>query len=376
MPAPSVGHTLRGESSDEEDGVTTTTTRSAEVREVGTDTGEKPPALAMTEMVFGYLCLGRTLHLVAELGIADQLSDGARTVQELAAATGAHPDALARCLRALASVGVFAEDRTGAYSNTPLSATLRQDAPVSLRGMAKLAGLPGVLRGWDAFTDAVRGDGARTAWELAHGIPLFEYLAANPADAAVFQEGMTAFSAIEAQAAADAYDFSSIDTLVDVGGGHGLLLATILAANPCLSGALFELPFVLHGARELLAEHGVADRCATIAGDFFEAVPAADAHILKNIVHDWDDERALAILRNCRAATHDRGRVLIVQEALPPGNTPSFGKLLDLQMLVIGGRERTEAEYRALLHDAGYQLTQIVPTSASLHVIEGVATHA
>jgi O-methyltransferase domain len=355
--------------------MTTTTTRSAEVREVGTD-GERPAALAMTEMLFGYLCLGRTLHLVAELGIADQLSDGARTVQELATATGAHPDALARCLRALASVGVFAEDRTGAYCNTPLSATLRQDAPVSLRGMAKLVGLPGVLRGWDAFTDAVRGNGGCTAWELAHGMPLFEYLAANPADAAVFQEGMTAFSAIEAQAAADAYDFSSIDTLVDVGGGHGLLLATILTANPRLSGVLFELPFVLHGARELLAEHGVADRCATIGGDFFASVPAADAHILKNIVHDWDDERAVAILRNCRAATHDRGRVLIVQEALPPGNTPSFGKLLDLQMLVIGGRERTEAEYRALLNDAGYELTQIVPTSASLHVIEGVATHA
>ncbi len=277
-------------------------------------------------------------------------------------------------MRALASAGVFADDGTGAYVNTALSSTLRQDAAVSVWGMAELAGLPACLRAWDAFTGAVRGDGARTAWELAHGMSFIEYFAANPADAAVFQQGMTAFSAIEAQAVVDAYDFSGIGTLVDVGGGHGLLLATILAASPRLSGVLFELPSVLDGARELLAEHGVADRCTTIGGDFFESVPAADAHILKNIVHDWDDERTLVILRNCRAAaTHDRARLLIVQEALPPGNTPSFGKLLDLQMLVLGGRERTEAEYRSLLHGAGYELTQIVPTSASLHVIESIA---
>jgi hypothetical protein len=351
----------------------TVTTRTAEVRDADTGVGEKPPALAMTEMLLSNLWLGRTLALIAELGIADELSSSARTVQELAAATGAHPDALARCMRALASVGVFADDGTGAYSNTPLSSTLQQDTAVSVRGMAKLASLPAILRGWDAFTDAVRGDGARTAWELAHGMPFFEYIAANPADAAVFQQGMTAFSAIEAQAVVDAYDFSGIGTLLDVGGGHGLLLATILAANPRLSGVLFELPFVIDGARELLAENGVADRCTTISGDFFESVPAADAHILKNIVHDWDNECTLAILRNCRAATHDRGRLLIVQEALPPGNTPSFGKLLDLQMLVIGGRERTEAEYHSLLHDAGYELTQIVPTSSALHIIEGIA---
>jgi hypothetical protein len=245
-------------------------------------------------------------------------------------------------MRALASVGVFADDGTGAYANTPLSSTLRQDAAVSLKGIAKLAGLPGVLQAWDRFPEAVRGDGATTAWERAHGMPFFEYFATNRADAAVFQQGMTAFSAIEAQAVVDAYDFSGIDTLIDVGGGHGLTLATILAANPHLSGVLFELPAVLDGAHELLAEHGVTDRCTTIGGDFFQSLPAADAHILKNIVHDWDDERALTILRNCRAATHDGGRVLIVQEALPPGNTPSFGKLLDLQMLVIGGRERAD----------------------------------
>ena len=208
-------------------------------------------------------------------------------------------------MRALASVGVFADDGTGAYVQHAAlfnAATGRHGLPEGHGGSSR--GCPHCLRGWDSFTDAVRGDGARAAWELAHGMSFFEYFAANPAAAAVFQQGMTAFSAIEAQAVVDVYDFSGIDTLVDVGGGHGLLLATILAANPGLSGVLLELPAVLAGARELLAEHGLADRCTTIGGDFFQSIPAADAHILKNIVHDWDDERTLAILRNCRAPPH------------------------------------------------------------------------
>jgi O-methyltransferase domain len=335
--------------------------------------GEKPPEIAMTEMICTSLWLSRTLPLIAELGIADELAAGPRTVGELAAATGADQDALGRCLRALASVEVFAEDGHGAYANTPRSETLRQDALVSLRGMAMLIGLPGVTRGWDAFGETVRGNGGRTAWELAHGVSFFDYFAANPEEALIFQQGMTAFSAFEARAVADAYDFTDIRTLVDVGGGHGLLLATILQATTSLWGVLLELEHVLDGAGQLLAEYCVGDRCRLVAGDFFQSVPAGDAHILKNIVHDWDDQRALQILRNCRAATHGRGRVLVVQEALPPGNAPSFGKLLDLQMLLLGGRERSEGEYRTLLHEAGYELTRMVPTTASLHVIEGRA---
>jgi O-methyltransferase domain len=355
---------------DREDTMTVTATP---IHERAAGQSEKPPPIAMTEMICASVWLSRTLPLIAELGIADELAGGTRTVTELAAATGADQDGLGRCLRALASVGVFAEDGTGAYANTPMSDTLRQDALVSLRGMAMLFGLPGFNRGWDAFGEAVRGDGGRTAWELGHGVSLFDYFAVNPGDAAIFQAGMTAFSAFEARAVAEAYDFTSIGTLVDVGGGHGLLIATILQATTSLSGVLFELEHVLDGAGELLAEHGVRDRCRLAAGDFFQWVPAGDAHILKNIVHDWDDQRALQILRNCRAATHDQGRVLVVQEALPPGNAPSFGKLLDLQMLVIGGRERTADEYRALLHEAGYELTRIVDTGVSLHVIEGLA---
>src|SRR5581483_2436092 len=229
---------------------------------------EKPPAVAMTEMICGSLWLGRLLPLVAELRIADALAAGPHTPTELAAASGADVGALTRCLRALASVGVFAEDGTGAYVNTPLSETLREDAPISLRAMAALWGLPDHLKAWDSLGDAVRGADSAPAWELAHGVPLFAYFAANPAEAGLFQRAMTAFSGVEAQAVAAAYDFSGIGTLVDVGGGHGLLLATILEANPSLRGVLFELPFMLEGARTALAERGVADRCEIAVGDF------------------------------------------------------------------------------------------------------------
>jgi O-methyltransferase domain/Dimerisation domain len=259
----------------------TATARLAEARRPA---GEKPPEVAVTEMLWGSLWLSRVLPLIAELGIADQLADGARGVERLAADTGANPDALGRCLRALASLGVFAQDEGGEYRNTPLSETLRSDHPVSLRGMAILTGLPDHRRAWDALPQAMRGDGTRSVWELAHGTGLFAYFAEHPAEAGHFQQGMTAFSGIEAHAVANAYDFTGIRTLVDVGGGHGLLLATILAANPGTAGVLYELPFMLEGARGFLAEHGVAGRCRVQVGDFFDSVPAADAHVLKNIV--------------------------------------------------------------------------------------------
>jgi hypothetical protein len=334
---------------------------------------EAPPAVAMTEMLWGSLWLSHVLPLVAELGVADHIGDGACSVEELAEATGANSDGLGRCLRALASLGVFAQADDGDYRNTPLSDSLRGDSPVSLRGMAILTGLPCHRQAWASLPAAIRGDGTRSVWEIAHGTGLFAYFADHPRDAGVFQEGMTAFSGIEAHAVAAAYDFGGIGTLVDVGGGHGLLLSTILDANPDLNGVLFELPFMLEGARGLLAEHGVGERCRIELGNFFESVPAGDAHILKNILHDFDDGSALAILRNCRAAAELGARLLIVQEALPPANAPSFGKLLDLQMLLIGGRERTEAEYRALLDASGYELTRILETACPLHIIEAIA---
>ena len=335
---------------------------------------QKTPTAVMLEQAWSALILSRLLPLVAELGIADLVAAGPRRIEDLAAATGTNADGLGRCLRALASAGIFADDGTGAYVNTALSESLRENAPLTARAAVRLTGLPFLTRAWDMLPDLVRGSGNQSAWELGNGVPPFEYLAGHPEEAAVFQQAMSAFSGPEAQAIVAAFDFSQIDTLVDVGGGHGQLLAAVLAATPTLSGVLFELPFVADGARNLLAERGVADRCQVVTGDFFvHSVPAGDAHLMKNILHDFDDQHALEILRNCRRAVAPGGRVLVVQEALPAGNAESFGKLLDIQMLLIGGRERTEDEYRELLASAGYELTRVVPTTTPLHVIEGIA---
>ena len=282
------------------------------------------------------------------------------------------PDGLGRLLRLLASLGIFAENEHGEYVNTPRSETLAKNAPISINGLAAFGRKPGFPGALEALADALREPGA-TAWEVAHGVPIFEYLPAHPDEAALFQSAMTGFTGVEAEAVAAAYDFSSIGTLVDVGGSQGVLLARILHANQSLRGVLFDLPIMLEGATELFAAHRVADRATVVGGDFFESVPAGDALILKNILHDWDDERCVAILCSCRKATAEGGRVLVVQEALPPGNAPSAGKILDFIMLLVGGRERTEAEYRTLFQQSGYELTQVIPTATPLHLIEGIA---
>jgi hypothetical protein len=201
----------------------------------------------------------------------------------------------------------------------------------------------------------------------------FEYLRAHPDEAALFQGTMTMFSGAEAAAVTAAYDYNGIETLVDVGGSQGVLLASILSANPSVRGVLFDLPVMVEGAADLFAANDVADRTTVVGGDFFESVPAGNAHILKHILHDWDDEHCVAILRSCRNATDEGGKLLVVEEALPPGNAPSPGKILDLTMLMIGGRERTQAEYGTLFEQAGYELTRLIPTAAPLHVIEGTA---
>ena len=310
--------------------------------------------------------------IVAEAGIADLLLEGPRSVSALAAATGLDADALGRLLRLLASLGVFAENGDGEYVNTRLSETLAAGAPMSMRDIAALALTPGWSAALEAVPAAVR-EGGTTAWDLANGTPIFEYLSAHPDEATVFQTAMTMFSGAEAAAVTDAYDFSGIGTLVDVGGSQGVLLASVLRATPSIRGVLFDLPVMVEGAAELFAAEGVADRATVVGGDFFESIPTGDALILKHILHDWDDEKCVAILRNCRNATLEGGRLLVVEEALPPGNAPSPGKILDLFMLMVGGRERTQAEYCTLFEQAGYELKRIIPTATPLHVIEAAA---
>jgi SAM-dependent methyltransferase len=314
--------------------------------------------------------ISQALAAAVELGLAERLSDGPRTAAELARAAGASEDGVYRLLRALASLGVFAESARRRFRLTALGRALRVDAH---GGYARFLGHEVTWRPWGELMHSVR-TGA-PAFDHVFGMATFDYLAQHPESAAVFDEAMTSLSVAESRAVVEAYDFSPIRTVVDVGGGRGLLLASILRSYRRMRGILFDMPHVVAGAPDLLAAQDVADRCQVIPGDFFASVPeGADAYVLKHIIHDWDDDRSLRILKNCRRGMPRGGRLLVVDAVIPPGNAPHFGKLLDLEMLVMTpqGRERTREEFRALFRRAGLRLRRIVPTAAPTSIIEAV----
>ncbi len=330
-----------------------------------------PPQLAVLQMASGYW-VSRSIYVAAKLGIADLLKDSPKSCDELATATGTNAPSLYRVLRALASLGVFAETQPNHFTLTPLAACLQSDVPNSFRAFVILLGEEH-YQAWGEFMHSVQTGGS--SFEHIYGMNLFEYYAQNPESAKIFDESMTNASAIESAAIAASYDFSSIQTLVDVAGGEGLLIASILKSNPTLKGVLFDRPYVIERAKRFLEAEGLLERCQQAAGNFFESVPeGGDAYILKYIIHDWDDERAIAILKQCHKVMPDNGKLLVVEKVIPPGNQPSISKFFDLHMLVMtpGGRERTEAEYRALFEKAGFQLTRIVPTQREVSIIEGV----
>jgi hypothetical protein len=333
-----------------------------------------PPASFQTlqDLILGKW-LSQAVSVAARLGVADFLKDGPRDCDELARANQVDETALYRLLRALASAGVFREVAERRFALTPAAEFLRSDVQGSLRAVAMMAGEEWTWRPWGELYDCVK-TGERS-FDRIFGMPPFAYLARNPVAASIFDEAMTGWSMQNARAVAAAYDFSGIGTLTDVGGGHGYLLATILKAHLSLRGILYETPEVCAGAEARLAALGLADRCQVAAGDFFASVPeGTDACILKSVIHDWDDAQATTILRNCRRAVGPGGRVLLAEMVIPPGNDPHVGKLLDLEMLVmVGGHERTEAQFRDLLAGAGLRMTRIVPTAGPTCVIEGVA---
>lgn len=310
------------------------------------------------------------ISVAAQLNVAAELADGPRSIEDLAKAVGANPVALHRVLRALASVGIFAEDEGGRFTNTPVSETLK-DGPGSMRGMALLLASTPLQVAWMEMLHSVRT--GEPAFEKAHGMKAFDYLDRDPQFADVFSAGMTSRSSMEVGAVMFSYDFSKFETIVDVGGGQGKLLATLLARAPNQRGVLFDLPVVIANAKALLDQAGVTSRCEIIGGDFFKTPPpAADAYLMKHVLHDWDDENAIKILRNVRAAAPPHARLFVLESVIPPGNEPYFGKILDLQMLVFthGGRERTRQEWEKLLAAGGFKLQQIAPTPAPLCVIE------
>ena len=318
--------------------------------------------------------LSQAICVVAELGIADLLKDGPRTSAEIVAAIDASEDAVYRLLRALAGAGLFTEGVGRIFALTSLGAALRSDVPGSLRGFARFVGHEINGQPWGHFIHSVKT--GMPSFDVVFGKPVFEYLATRPEAATIMNEAMTSLSLTEARAVVSAYDFPRITTLVDVGGGHGLLLAEVLKARPAIRGILFELPHALDGARALLGNAGVGDRCEVVGGDFFTGVPdGGDAYLMKRVIHDWDDEHAIQILLNCRKAMRPGGRVLVVEVVIGSAGESRFAGLLDLEMLVITqrGRERTEEEFRKLYEAAGFKCLRVVATEAPVSIVEGVA---
>jgi hypothetical protein len=317
----------------------------------------------LARMIGGFH-ITQLVHVAARLRLADMLSDAPLSAVELAGQLGAHAPFLYRVLRALVEIGLLSEEEDGRFGLTTMGRLLREDDPDSLRPVAIVYG-DAFYQAWSGLLQGVKS--GRTPFEELFGAAFFDYFAQHPELGEAFDRTMASLSTAMADEVVAAYDFSGIRTLVDVGGGHGALLAAVLKAHPAITGVLFDQPAVIDSAREWIAAEGLSDRCELIGGDFFEAVPEGkDAYLMKWILHDWDDERAVRILRNCRQAMGERARLLTVEVVLPDrvGTAPA-GCRNDVHMLVLtGGRERTESEYRALLCAAGLQLTRVIPTRA------------
>lgn len=334
-----------------------------------TETNSPPPQAILGQIINGYWA-SFSVIAAAQLGLADAIGPEPMHVDVLAEKTKCDAGALYRLLRALASLGIFAEtDRERTFTHTKLSEALRANVPGSMHGLAAMTGHLHA-RAWPEVVHSVRTGG--TAFEKVFGSEIFDYLPTSPVAAAAFDAAMTSYTAATAAAVANGYDFSEVRRVADIGGGSGALLASIAAKNPQVSGITFDLPHVAARAKEWLAKTDGANRCEAVGGDFFESVPAGfDAYTLKMILHDWDDAKSIAILKNVRKAIAPEGRLLVIDAVIPEGNGPSPGKLLDINMLVMtGGRERTEREFRALFDAAGFELVRVVRAGAT-DIVEG-----
>jgi hypothetical protein len=333
--------------------------------------GELPPNIELLQLIVGKW-VHQAIYAAAELGIADRLKDGPRPSAEVARDCGADTDAVYRLMRALANVGVLEEHDGRAFALTPVGECLRGDMPQSLRGFARFVGYQPTWTAWGELIHSVRT--GEPAFEHVFGEQIFDWYAKHLKESAVFDEAMTAISTTESMAVAEAFEFSGIATLADVGGGRGYLLSTILERNPTMNGILFDLPHVVAGAPPLLREHRVADRVRVESGSFLESAPrGADAVIMKHIIHDWNDADSVRILQSCHRVLPSGGRVLAVEAVVPPPGQPGWAKLLDLEMLALTprGRERTEQEFAKLFGAAGFRLTRVVPTASAVSVVEG-----
>jgi O-methyltransferase domain/Dimerisation domain len=337
---------------------------------------EMQPRQQLFDKIIG-TWVSRAIYAAAKLRIADHLAAGPRSAGELANKVGAAPRPLYRLLRALAGAGVFVEQADGRFRLNPTAELLREDGADSMWATAIMLGEE-QDRCWGELLETLRT--GEPAFERLFGRSIFDYLAAHPEQARIFDAAMTEFSGRETRAILDAYDLSGVGTLADIGGGAGSKLAGILRGSPTMRGLLFDLPHVIERARPMLDAAGLSERCDVQGGDFFEWAPAsADVYMLGHIIHDWDDARAGRILDNLRRAMSSGSRLLVVEYVLPDvgadssGDGASMGNWLDLHMMVAaGGLERTAAEYRHLFAAHGFRLTRVIPTAADVSVIEGV----
>jgi hypothetical protein len=309
------------------------------------------------------------VYVAARLGIADILEGGPKSIDEIAQETGAHAPYLYRILRALAAIGIFSEQDDRTFALTPLAECLKSGA---MRSIALFLLSEWHDRAWERLADCVKT--GNIPFEEAHGMPCFEWLERHPEAARVFHEANAVKAAGSHSAIIEAYGFEGIDTLTDVGGGYAALLIRILQANPHINGVIADRPVALEAARKAILARGLEDRCSAVECDFFKEIPAgSDAYLLSHILHDWDDRRCEVILANCNRAIGPGGRLLVVEMLVPPGNTFSVAKLLDLEVLVMGGgRERTEDEFKGLLEASGFRLNRIIPTQDGISLLECV----
>ncbi len=324
------------------------------------------------KQMFGGSWITQGIWVAAELGIADLLAEGPQSAEQLALRTQTRPDPLYRVLRALASVGVFCEDTQGRFLQTPLSELLRTDVPGSQRAFGIMIGAE-FHQAWGKLLHSVRT--GEPGFEKRFGVHCFQYLVGHPDRHSIYDTAMGAFGKGETGPVLDAYDFARFRTVADVGGGSGLLLAAILERHASVRGILFDLPPVADRARQAFAGSSLADRYRIEGGDFLVSIPAgADAYVMQHIIHDWEDSDAIAILENCRKAMGPQAKVLLIEMVIPKGNDPCFGKWLDLMMLLVRGRERTEEQYGRLFAAAGLELQRVIPTVGEVSIIEAGRT--
>jgi len=332
---------------------------------------ELPPHVQLIQMAGGHW-LSKVMYAAAKLELADHLSDGPKSADELAGPTGTHAPSLHRLMRTLAGFGVLTEKENKQFALTPLGEALKKDAPGSAWASVVTMAGPRFVAAFEEIMHSL--ETGKTGFEKAFGMPIFDYFAQHPDEASLFSQTMVGFHGGETPTVAAAYDFSEAETIVDVGGATGNMLSAILSRYEGPRGILFDMAHVVADAPQFLEQNGIADRVTIESGSFFESVPeGGDVYIVSHIIHDWNEDQCLTILGNIRRAMKPDGKLLIVEFVLPEGDTPHLGKLVDMIMLIVpGGQERTPSEYDELLKKAGFKMTRVIPTESPVSIVEAV----